>query len=713
MRPLWQDFDPVWYAACHPDAAAAGDDQARLEHFYWEHGCRRGDSPNRAFDERWYLSAYPDIAAHVAAGGARSGFEHYAFQGGHADRAAHWLFDEAYYRQHNRVDLSPPGIRNGYGHFLLLGDRDDRTGHQFFDPAVARDHGLRAADPDAGLFAALLHDPAAGDSRLSWYFDPAWYLAAYPAVREAIAAGHWNSALHHYLANPEPTRFEPNPFFSEQYYAAEYADVRDALASGNFRNGYTHFLRHGAAERRRPHPDVDLERHFARPGTRLAMQRGGFADSFAHFVAAADAATDAVPFPAEAQCKRAWIRQAEIAVSQFARRPLDFRGDAPPELAVVMVVHDRFALTLAALASLRAGCPGAIEVLLVDSGSRDETRAIERYALGLTVIRFERNLGFVEGCNAALARATAPVVLYLNNDLSLGFNAIPAALARLRSDPAIGAVGGRIVRTNGELQEAGCIVWRDGYTAGYLRGADPDLPEANFVRDVDFCSGAFLMAPRDLLAELGGFDPAFRPAYHEEVDLCVRMRRIGRRVVYDPAVLVQHLEFGSSSPARSGQLIRRNHRIFVEKHREWLRFQYPRSARSAVFARSPRGDAPRVLFFEDRIPSRRLGSGFVRSNDIVRAMADLGCEVGVFPVYPHAAEPAELLPDFPDIVELFHDRGLERLPEFLSERAGYYDLVWIGRTHNLGRLLPVLEASAAALPDHGFILDTEAVAAPR
>jgi len=112
---------------------------------------------------------------------------------------------------------------------------------------------------------------------------------------------------------------------------------------------------------------------------------------------------------------------------------------------------------------------------------------------GATQLRFDTNIGFLKGCNAALPSASADFVLLLNNDVELAPGAVAAALHRLASDPAIGAVGGKVIRTHGLLQEAGNIIWRDGVTSGYLRDASPLAPEANFVRDVDFCSGVFLM----------------------------------------------------------------------------------------------------------------------------------------------------------------------------------------------------------------------------
>ena len=151
------------------------------------------------------------------------------------------------------------------------------------------------------------------------------------------------------------------------------------------------------------------------------------------------------------------------------------------------------------------------------------------------MLRMERNIGFLRGCNLALADVTAPALLFFNNDIELGHGAVAAALARLGSAAEIGAVGAKIIRTNGVLQEAGSIIWNEGTTIGYMRDAAPLAPEANFVRDVDYCSAVFLLCRTALVRQLGGFDEAFAPAYFEDADLCVRMIGAGYRIVYDPA----------------------------------------------------------------------------------------------------------------------------------------------------------------------------------
>ena len=736
-QSVWSVFDRRWYLDNHPDAErqmqALGI--ADPEEFYLEYGAKLGHSPNMFFDEAYYLRTNPDVAESVERGTLRSGFAHYCHDG-YRERSPHWLFSEKFYLTSNpditRGVLDRQGMVNGYDHYLAVGDRGFRSGHWFFDAAMyhASKPEVDRSDPGVGgSFAQFLAGGCISGSlvRVSWYLDPVWYLSRYPEVQEEIDAGLWSCALHHFLCNPRPQQYEALEWFSEAYYAATYPDVQVAVEAGRFRNTYEHFVRHGAAERRRPHPDIDLLHYFLSGRVQADLEAGAFRDPFAHWLQRmTSGALGRVIEPIdENQSKQLFARAAENMLPQLARAGLDFSVPeyGAPDISVIVVLHNQFALTMMAMASLRANFPGAIELILVDSGSYDETSHIERYVTGAKLIRFPYNAGFVESCNTALAQVTAPALLYLNNDLLLGMNACRLALTRLFSHPGIGAVGGKLIRTNGQLQEAGSIIWRDGTTFGYLRDADPNTPEANFVREVDYCSGAFLMLRTELVRRLGGFDDDYRPAYYEEADLCVRLRKSGYRIVYDPAVVIQHFEYGSADASASTRMMLRNHKIFIAKHLDYLRYQHPSRQRNAVHARSPRqlaassgGETDRVLrilFIEDRIPLRNLGAGYVRSNDIIHSMAGLGHLVSVFPIYKATASPIEIYRDMPETAEVLYERGMEALAGFIEDRSGYYDIVWIGRTHNLERLLPILGDSSSALPAHGFVLDTEAIAAPR
>ncbi|NHN87434.1 glycosyltransferase [Acetobacter conturbans] len=721
--PVWLRFDETWYRSRYPQAAkdlVAGVGSDALGH-YRAVGQVRGYSPNRWFDEGWYLATCPDVVAAVEAGTYRSGFMHYV-QEGYRERSPHWLFSEKYYRTHTPdltgAVLKSENLANGYDHYLAGGECDFRSGSRFFDPEVFRHYTSGCHDlPGLSAFEQFLvnADGVADRTRASWYFDPVWYLTRYPDVGQLIAEKRVSGALHHYLTLGEQAGYSPQAAFSEEFYREKYPDVSAGVGAGLFRSGYDHFLTAGAFEGRQPAPDAPLAEYAARPMVRADVESGIFRDPFAHWVASREQ-TDRAPDDRsidEAHSKMMFVREAAGLLVEAGRRTLDFSRTEPPTVSVIMVLHNQFPLTMMALASLRDCFPGSLELIVIDSGSRDETVRLEQYVTGAKIRHLDYNASFLLSCNMALDMVSADAVLYLNNDVKLAPGAVQIALDRLASDGRIGAVGGKIIRTNGLLQEAGSIIWRDGGAYGYLRDRDPNCPEANFVRDVDYCSGAFLLTSTSLARSLNGFDTAYAPAYFEESDYCVRLIRNSYRVVYDPSVVIEHLEFGSSTSAASMALMQRNRRIFVTKQAEFLRNQYPAHLGNAVLARSRPAKGPRVLFIEDRVPLRSLGSGYVRSNDIVRSLVRQGCAVTVFPVDAHYHSLSRLYGDFPDTVEVLFDRSAEDLDSFLEERAGAFDLVWIGRTHNLARLRPLLDENSRYLPGTRFILDTEAVVTPR
>lgn len=408
-------------------------------------------------------------------------------------------------------------------------------------------------------------------------------------------------------------------------------------------------------------------------------------------------------------------RKGNILLPLLGRRKLDFLCRDRAELSVVMVLHNQFALTLMTLRSLRENFSGAIELILINSGSTDETRHIGQHVSGAHVLRFDKNLGFLCGCNAGLQFTTADFVLYLNNDIELALDAVGAALRRLRSCPGVGAVGGKVVRCHGLLHEAGCTIWRDGIMPGYLRGLSPLVPEANFVRKVDYCSDVFLMVRGDLLRELGGFDERFSLANYGDADLCVRIAQAGYDVLYDPSVIIFHYRQSSAEDVGvSAAEMARNRQAFSQKHIFYLQDRPIRDDRDQMLPDFANARAKRILFIEDTIPLRTFGSGFVRSNDLIQVMASLGYQLTVFPISGGRLDIANVYSDMPETVEVMYDRDIDSLPEFLAQRKGYFDAVWVARTHNLNGIRPFLDSTLTAEEKPPFIvLDTEAIEAKR
>jgi GT2 family glycosyltransferase len=718
----WAVFDATWYLARYPDARAelSNSDAAAVLRFYLEHGQQRSHSPNLWFDEAWHLRMYPGAAAAVRDGHAASGFDAYC-RVGFRFRSPHWLFQETVYRQRypdlRDEVLAADGNINSYDHFLKHGSREGRIGHMLFDPAVYRAQlgaDERAAADAVGGYQHYLRGlrECRPETAVSHYFDPIWYLRRYPVVAEEIAAGQWLCALHHYLTNDTPTEFDPLPEYSEAYYLDRYKDVAASVEAKDRRNGYDHFLANGISELRASSAAIDLRYYrTTHQAVQSDLDSGHARDAFVHYLrigreqglAAALLAEDQVT---ERQAVALNRRRADNLLPGSARVALDFSCANTPAVSVILVLRDGFPLTLMTLGSLRANYPGDIELILIDAGSTDDTRRIGRFVRGGCVLRFDPALDLTASRNAALNCASAETVLFMDSAVELAPGALAAALRRLQSDAGIGAVGGKLVGAHGRLEAAGGIVWRDGTTLGYLRDGSPLAPEANFVRDVDFCSTTFLLLRAALLHQLEGFDEAFAASGYADVDLCLRIAEAGSRVVYDPAVVVSRLTQIGPGPGEE-------RRALLRRHANQLRFRYIADRRVEVFARSTDA-ARRVLFIDDLIPLRRLGSGFVRSNDLIQVMASLGYRVTLYPINPCRFGLATIYADMPDTVEVMHDRTHEELAAFLAARQGFYDAIWIARTHNLDRIKPMLERIRAGTgKPPRIVLDAEAIAALR
>jgi GT2 family glycosyltransferase len=212
------------------------------------------------------------------------------------------------------------------------------------------------------------------------------------------------------------------------------------------------------------------------------------------------------------------------------------------------------------------------EIVIVDNGSRDETGQLLQRLEGVKVIRNAVNFGFPRAVNQAARISSATFLLLLNNDAQLLGRSIDVAVEFLETNPGVGAVGGKIILLDGTLQEAGVHVFSDGWTCQYGRGDSPDDPRYDFQRDVAYCSAAFLMTRRSLFDPLEGLEEAFSPGYFEDTDYCVRLWKMGQRVVYLPDIAILHYENATSAslPDLTG-VVRRNHRVFKARHADWLR----------------------------------------------------------------------------------------------------------------------------------------------
>lgn len=387
---------------------------------------------------------------------------------------------------------------------------------------------------------------------------------------------------------------------------------------------------------------------------------------------------------ATADVKAIATRQAQVRLRHFLESNtfLEFPRPEIPRLSVLLVLYNRAELTLACLRSIQPRLTEIdAEIVLVDNASRDETWTLLNRLRGVTVIRNLHNRGFPVAVNQAAEAASGEFLLLLNNDTEVLGDSLGTALRFLVANPDVGAVGGRIILLDGTLQEAGCTFWREGHAFQYGRGDNPTAAEYQFQRDVDYCSGAFLMTRRELFAQMGGLDTAFSPGYFEDGDYCVRLWRAGWRVVYLPQAAILHYENASSDGGtNTNALYQRNHLYFTQKHADWLAGQCPFGTPPWLL-RGSHDDRYRILYLPKQTCAQTPNW-----KKVVQELWSRNCFVTVYPIDTGApAQPGEMV-DLPAEVELLPGGSLETLPRFLAERRHYYDGMLASDTEVRARL---------------------------
>jgi len=248
----------------------------------------------------------------------------------------------------------------------------------------------------------------------------------------------------------------------------------------------------------------------------------------------------------------------EIGDSYREHGKLHFEQVDQPKVSIVIPVYNQIHYTYACLVSILENTKDVTyEVIIADDVSTDATEHLAEFAEGLVICRNTMNQGFLRNCNNAARHAKGEYVMFLNNDTQVTEGWLSSLVDLIESDASIGMVGSKLVYPDGRLQEAGGIIWSDGSGWNYGRLDDPDKPEYNYVKDVDYISGAAILLSNKLWNQIGGFDTRFAPAYCEDSDLAFEVRKAGYRVVYQPLSRVIHFEGVSNGTDVQGTGLKR------------------------------------------------------------------------------------------------------------------------------------------------------------
>jgi GT2 family glycosyltransferase/glycosyltransferase involved in cell wall biosynthesis len=319
----------------------------------------------------------------------------------------------------------------------------------------------------------------------------------------------------------------------------------------------------------------------------------------------------------------------QVPAAQLARdRSQQERNLAAIQTSIIIPVFNKAAFTFQCLKSLLREIDCATtEIIVVDNASTDQTaQVLLHFKEFISVVRNDSNRGFSEACNQGAAIARGAYLVFLNNDTVVLPRWLYTLIETIESAGFIGAAGSMLLYPDGAIQEAGGIVWKNGHADHYGWRQSPDDRRFNFAREVDFCSAASLLIRRSLFEKLGGFDLRFAPAYYEDVDICFGIRTLGYKVIYQPLSRAIHFEGGTSgrdttSGVKKFQVINRER--FVEKWREVLQKNHlEKDPKKIAYASDRNRDCPRVVVFDERIPTPDRDAGSGRMFLILKTLAE-------------------------------------------------------------------------------------------
>jgi len=384
-----------------------------------------------------------------------------------------------------------------------------------------------------------------------------------------------------------------------------------------------------------------------------------------------------------------------------------------PALTVVLVFYNQAQLSLLCLRSLLEFADVSFRLIIVDNNSSDETPKLLEHIENTQIIRNQENFGFVRAVNQAAEQVKTEYLLLLNNDAVIEEATLSTAINTLKSDSSVGAVGAKIKLLDGSLQEAGSIIWNDGACLGYGRGQDPMQPEFMFQRDVDYCSGAFLLFRCDEFHKLGAFDEAFAPAYYEESDFCIRLQKQGKRIIYNPRVNITHYEFASTGGMEEASKLQLKHQqILCDKHPEYLSNKLANDGTNTITARI-NNKHPNILVIDDCVPHPSLGSGYPRSAHILNSLCELNLNVSFYPLQFPVDDWGAVYSTLDSTIEVLLDRGRAGLIPLLEKRKNFYQYIMVSRLHNMEIFNNIVDQDPALLEGSKVFYDAEAIFALR
>ncbi len=225
------------------------------------------------------------------------------------------------------------------------------------------------------------------------------------------------------------------------------------------------------------------------------------------------------------------------------------------DVSIVIPAYNNFSYTKQCVFSIFKNHPLLdFEIIIIDNGSTDETKEYFANFHGLKNFRFisnNENLGFAKASNMGAKVSGSGNILFLNNDTVVSKGAIDELYCSINSGEAkslkIGAAGPLLLYPDKKIQQAGImfeerLVPYNAYSGMDIYGCgQSDIKNTIYIRNYNALTAACLMFKKEIFEASGGFDEGYINGF-EDVDLCLKLREAGYRLIFNPKSIIFHFE---------------------------------------------------------------------------------------------------------------------------------------------------------------------------
>lgn len=273
--------------------------------------------------------------------------------------------------------------------------------------------------------------------------------------------------------------------------------------------------------------------------------------------------------------------------------------DHVPDVSIAMVSLNCWGVLKDCLDSLRASDPSVThELFLVDNGSTDGTRENVRAQYPeVTLVENAENAGFLKGTNQGIRLGRGRYVLWLNPDTILRPDSLRQMVDFLEAHPQAGIVGPRVLNADGSFQpQCKRGMPTPAASLAYYAKLDRLFPQSHTLgqyllrflpedqaNQVDAVSGCCLMARRGVVDDIGLLDEDLKQ-WGEDIEWCVRAKKAGWEVWYNPASVITHLKGKGGRHAVPYHVTRNMHYAMWVFYRKYFQAQSSPLTSVAVWA---------------------------------------------------------------------------------------------------------------------------------